>query len=133
MNFFRPLQSETPAALSLAASLVMHADRTLGDRVAEHKERFREFWASSVTPAQICAELGDQGQRYLACAAESVEHIGRLAAIHGKTLDEVLPPEHRTPRLAFAPLPDGHITVTPDPTKDAWGRPLPQIAPEAEE
>jgi hypothetical protein len=92
--------------------------------VAEHKARFREFWQSTNTPAEICEELGDQGQKYLACAAESVEHIARLAAIHGKTLVEVIPPEHFVPPLAFTFLSEGRIAVVEVEGLDAWGRPI---------
>lgn len=119
-----------PPAESIARSLLTHANRSLDERAAEHRARFHEFWDGPVPPADVAAGMGDLGAAYIAAATESVRHIATLAAIAGKTLDEVLPPADYAPRLPLVANDDGTLSVGTDEDLDAWGRPIAAQEPE---
>ena len=127
-----PTPPSDPPAKSIALSLLAHANRTLGEHITEHRARFHEFWDGPVTPAAIAAELGAYGSQYLAAAAESVRHIATLAAIAGKTLDDVLPASDYTPRLPLTANADGTVTVGTVDGLDEWGRVIPVVEPQPE-
>jgi hypothetical protein len=137
-----PAAPTTPPALSIARSLLLHAQRAANERVNEHRQRFHDFWDSPVPPAEIAAELGTNGVEFLADANESIRHIMTLVcgpAIEQMTEQErldalhtVLPPEHYMPRLPLVPNEDGTITVQPVDGLDEWGRPIPEPEPEPE-
>lgn len=121
--FALPNPTPPPPSESIARSLLAHANRTLEDRVAEHRNRFHEFWDSPATPAEIAAAMGAKGAIYLAAASESVRHIATLATIAGISLHDVLPPEHYEPRLPLLADPEtGFVSVGTVEGLDAWGR-----------
>lgn len=134
MSLFQlPTPPVLPAADSIAQSLLIHANRTLTERISEHKNRFREFWNASVPPSGIAASLGPLGGLYLAAASESIRHIGTLAAIAGQQLDDVLPQEYYMPRLPLVVNEDGSVTVSSVEGLDDWGYPIINPDPEEQE
>lgn len=120
-----------PPAEAIAKSLLMHANRTLSERVREHRTRFYEFWNSPVPPAEIAAAMGPMASAYLSAAAESVDHIRKLALIANHSLDDLLPPSSYMPRLPLVANEDGTVSVGEIPGLDDWGRPI-VVQPEPE-
>lgn len=123
----------TPPAKELIASSKTHADAMIFDfnsdmarRVESHKRGFRKFWDSKVTPDDILLEWGSNAPVMLAAASESLQHIGRLAAIIGLTIDDFIPSHLYEPRRQFIISPEGVVTLE-DPAfgHDAWGRFIP--------
>lgn len=102
-----------PAATRIARSELAHLNSSLARRVENHIERFRAFWDNpECTPDEILEAMGESALTWLACASESVAHIGRLAALSGKTLGDFLPPEQWMPRREFV-VEDGVVTLAP--------------------
>lgn len=118
------LTTPPPAAEVIANQLLHRVNASLAERVHEHVTGYRAFWDSPETPDSILAALGDKAVMMLATASENVSHIGRLAALAGKSLHDFLPPEHYLPRRAFIPAADGTATLAPPADgHDAWGKP----------
>ena len=114
-----------PVADQVAEVMLRNVNEELPRRIAVHREGYRLFWDSPCTPDAVLASLGSNAQVVLACAGENVDHIGRLAAIVGKPLNDFLPAEFWQPKRAFVAGPDGTMTLA-DPADgcDAWGRAL---------
>ena len=55
--------------------------------------------------------MGGRAALWLACAAESVAHINRLATLVGKSVADFIPPEQFTPRRAFVVGTGGRVTL----------------------
>lgn len=133
MLFDLPTPAPEPAAVAIANSLMLHANRALSERIAEHRSRYHEFWDGPATPAEIAAALGPHGAHYLAAASESARHIATLAALAGQQLDDVLPPEDYAPRLPLTTdAATGTLTVGAVEGLDAWGRAIQPLNPEPE-
>ena len=140
MRYTIPQPPAVDPALTIARSLLLHAQRAAHERIQEHMARFHDFWDGPVPPAEIAAQLGTNGVDFLADANESIRHIMTLVcgpAIEQMTdeqrlekLHDVLRPEHYMPRLPLVPHEDGTITVTPVDGLDEWGRPIPEPEPE---
>lgn len=123
-----------PAAIRLAESELAHINASLARRVEEHKARFAAFWDAEATPDELLEAMGSRASLYLAAAGESVEHIGRLAAIAGKSTSDYMPAEDCVPRRAFVLHEDGTVTLEPPADgHDAHGRPLPVVEPVVED
>ena len=122
-----------PPAQVIAQHMLHRVNASLAERVHEHKAGFRAFWDSPEAPDDILAAMGDKAAIMLATAGENVDHIGRLAAIVGKTVEDFLPAEHWQPRREFVVAQDGTVTLAPPADGyDAWGREIPQPEPEPE-
>lgn len=122
---------QTPAAQASATSLLAHVNAELARRVEYHAARYADFWESPIKPDDILAAMGKQAVTMLAAAAENVEHIGRLAAIVGKDVNDFLPAEQWQPRRAFQSQPDGTVTLAPPAEgHDDRGRSIPVPDPE---
>jgi hypothetical protein len=127
-----PPPIEIPEVQRIAISELSFVNASLARRVDEHKMRFVAFWRNyKHTPDSILAEMGSSAIIWLAVAGESVEHIGRLAAIVGKTVNDFLPVDMYVPPRAFIVHEDYSVTLA-DPQEgfDAWGRPIVEPAPE---
>ncbi len=116
-----------PDAERIARHMLHRVNASLAERVHEHQAGFRAFWDSSVTPDDILAAMGGNAALMLATAGENVGHIGRLADIVGKTVEDFLPAEHWMPRRQFILANDGTATLAPPADGfDAWGREIPE-------
>jgi hypothetical protein len=117
-----------PPAVQIAEGMVHDFNAQLAERVHKHREGYRKFWDSPVTPDDILAAWGARATTMLQAASENLNHIGRLAAIIDKTVDDFLSPEHYQPRRAFIPALDGTVTLAPPADSyDAWGRLIPEL------
>lgn len=125
MLFNIPQPQPIPQAQSIANSLLSHANRTLNERVSEHRIRFHEFWDNVETPANIASAMGQYGGGYLTAASESIRHISELAAIAGVSLNDILHPSDYEPRLPLTINEDGTLTVGSVDGLDEYGRPIP--------
>lgn len=109
-----------------------HVNSSLARRVEEHVARFAAFWRDyRFTPDQILEQMGADALTWLRVAAESIEHINRLATIVGKTAADFISAENFVPPRAFIVSAEGSVTLSPVAEGfDAWGRPVPQPEPE---
>jgi hypothetical protein len=120
-----------PPAKQIAERMVHSFNAQLAERIHSHREGFRAFWDSPVPPDDILVEWGQRAGYMLAAAGENAEHIARLAAIIGGTIDDFILPEFYAPRRAFIPAQDGTVTLAaPAEGYDAWGRLIPEPEPE---
>jgi hypothetical protein len=115
-----------PEVEQLAINELIFINSSLARRVEEHKMKYKAFWQNySHTPDSILAAMGTNASIWLAAAAESMDHIGRLAAIVGKTINDFIPPEMYVPPRAFIINPDFTVSLAPPAAGfDAWGRVL---------
>lgn len=114
------------AAIQIAESEIKRINDLLNDRVATHRERYLAFWENpSATPDEILAALGAQAQLWLGAATESIAHLARLAALAGRTLDDLMAPEYYVPRRGFILGPDGSATLEPAPIAEPAPAPDP--------
>lgn len=121
-----PIQtdSKTPAQTT-AEGMMESVNAELTRRIETHRRQYLAFWESASTPDDILAAMGSAAGIVLAAAGENVDHIGRLAAIVGKTVNDFLPVEFWRPRRAFVPAQDGTVTLAqPSAGFDAWGKPI---------
>lgn len=110
-------------ATMLAEEMLCRLNGSLAERVHDHRVGFAKFWDSPETPDDIIAAMESNAGVLLAAAGENVEHIGRLAAIVGKTVLDFLPADHWTPRREIIIAEDGTGTIAPPAEGyDAWGR-----------
>jgi hypothetical protein len=108
-----PHPSPEPSATLIARSELGHLNASLARRVEEHSARYAAFWdANDATPDEILAAMGGGAIVWLACAAESVGHISRIAAIVGLSLTDFLPADRWQPRRGFV-VADGRVTLEP--------------------
>ena len=102
------------AAQVIANCLVERLNYELESRARAHVQSYDEFWSHpSATPDEILASIGSNAATWLACASESVEHIGRLAAIVGKSVTDFIPADKFMPKRAFIFGEGGTVTITP--------------------
>lgn len=125
MLFNIPQPQPIPQAQSIANSLLSHANRTLNERVSEHRIRFHEFWDNVEPPANIANAMGQHGGAYLAAASESIRHISELANIAGLSLNDIIHPSDYMPRLPLIENEDGTLSVGSVDGLDEYGRPIP--------
>ena len=118
--------TRTPAQ-TIAEAMIDIFNAELTRRIETHSRKYLAFWESAATPDDILAAMGPAAGIVLAAASENVDHIGRLAAIVGKTVDDFLSPEFWVPRRAFIEHEDGTVTLEPPAEGfDAWGKPISQ-------
>ena len=128
-----------PAIESFAVNELAHVNASLARRIEEHTTRFGAFWRTyDFTPDAILLQFGSSAIIWLQAAAESVDHINRLAGIVGKTIADFMPSTDYVPPRAFVVAADGTVTLEPPADGyDAWGRlipvpPAPEPEPEPE-
>ena len=119
-----PPPIEIPEVEKIAINELACVNASLARRVEEHKARFNAFWKNyNHSPESILEAMGPSAILWLAIAGESIEHIGRLAAIVGKTVEDFIPREMFIPPRPFIINEDMSVTVTPpDEGYDSWGR-----------
>lgn len=137
-----PSVPTTPALQLFAIGELEQVNSSLARRIDEHRTRYAAFWKTyQWTPDEILQQFGTSAVIWLQAAAESVNHINRLAQIVGKTVGDLLPAADYIPPRAFIPNPDGTVTLAPPAEGyDAWGRvilppvptpePMPEYIPE---
>lgn len=117
-----PEAPEKSAAEQIAESELIRLNVMLDERVALHRGCYSRFWDNpQATPDDILKamdvqlrEAGAPPTAWLQAASESAGHIARLAAIVGKSLDDLLPPESYQPRREFIINPQtGEVTLAP--------------------
>jgi hypothetical protein len=116
-----------PLATQVAEGMIHDFNADLAERIHRHRAGFSKFWDNPlVTPDEILVGWGPRAVYMLMAASESLQHIGRLAGIIGKTLDDFIAMEHYEPRRQFIPAQDGTVTLAPPADGfDAWGNPIP--------
>ena len=126
-----PTPEPKPAAQIVAEEMLFKLNEQLAERVHAHRVGYAKFWDSPATPDDIIAAMGPYAGILLAAAAENIEHIGRLAAIVGKTVLDFLPAENWVPRREIIIAADGTGSLAPPAEGfDAWGRAIPEPEPE---
>lgn len=122
-----PNQNKRPKAEVIAERMMHRFNVLLNEKVAAHVSGFKQFWDDpEATPDDILAGWGNQATTMLAAASESLEHIGRLAAIVRRSVDDFIPAKFYEPRRQFIPAADGTATLAPPAFgHDAWGKFIP--------
>ena len=93
-------------------ALLVSINSELQRRVNVHIGNFNLFWYSKqATPQQICDEMGSNAALFFAIAQENVEHIGTVAAMVGKTVNDFLTPQQYVPPKTVTINPDGTATI----------------------
>jgi hypothetical protein len=120
-----PTPEARPQA-DIEAGLMLHTlNATLAQRVHDHKDFYRKFWYSTVSPDDLLVAMGEYALVLLGAAQENLEHISRLAGIVGKTLHDFILPEDYEPKRAFV-VTDGVVTLAPPAEGyDVWGNLVP--------
>jgi hypothetical protein len=120
-------EEQIPPAAEVIAKLMLHrVNASLAERVHEHISGFNTFWNSAEPPDAILTAMGNKAGLMLATASENIAHIGRLAALIGKTVEDFITSDSYTPRRAFIIAEDGTATLAPPAEGfDAWGREIP--------
>jgi hypothetical protein len=107
--------TQPTAAEVIANCLIERLNYELVSRARAHVQSYDEFWSHpSATPDEILAAVGSNAATWLACASESVEHIGRLAAIVGKSVTDFIPADKFMPKRAFVIGEGGTVTLAPE-------------------
>lgn len=117
----------TPPAQAVANAAFEDVNSMLQRRANEHIAGYKQFWGSSATPDAIITAMGDASAKlYLAASRENLRHLGALAALVGKTLNDVVPPQFYEPRRAFVEVDGQPLSLAaPAAGYDAWGNPIP--------
>ena len=120
----------TPAE-AIADAIIDAVNAEVARRFAIQMTQYRALFDSPIPPDEIVEAMGSRAQQLFADWKENIEHLTTLAAIEGKTLDQLISLEFILPRRAFIPGDDGTVTLAPPaPGHDAWGRPVQQQNPE---
>jgi hypothetical protein len=120
------LPTQRPDRELAAVRMKFEFNTSLERRVNDHKKGFRDFWDNpKVTPDEILEEWGAVASIMIAAASESFQHIARLAAIRGMSVDEFIPPSLYEPRRPYVFHEDGTVTLEEVYGHDAWGRFIP--------
>jgi hypothetical protein len=136
MNIIQIPEPPAPTPAQLAARAIGSRIRSMSAQlVAEHKAIVELFWTDKqATPDEILIELASLNPanpaRAVAVQEQSVATIAALAAIHGRTLDDELPPQFYVPPRPFVVAEDGTVTLATVEGLDPWGRPIPQPEPD---
>ena len=136
MNIFTILPPPAlPRAEAIAKSLLDRLNRELARRANQHAVDFDAFWNDPVcTPDEILAAMSSDAPLMLATASENLQGFARLAALAGRSLNDVIDPINYMPRRQF--LVDevtSAVTLAPPADGfDAWGRPIPSPPPDPE-
>jgi hypothetical protein len=132
MNLFNlPDPPELPRDQLIAERLLARLNAEIGRRSEQHASDFHAFWDDSIcTPDEILEAMGDAAPLMLATASENLTGFARLAALVGKTLNDVISPADYMPRRQFIVDEEtGAVTLAPPADGfDAWGRPI--VTPE---
>ena len=109
-----PSKTPKPYSQLVAETLMQRLNNELASRARAHVQAYSEFWDSpDATPDAILEAMGNRAALWLACAVESVSHIGRLATLVGKSVTDFIPAEQFTPRRAFVVGTGGRVTLEP--------------------
>lgn len=102
-----------PAAEVIAETLLHKVNAALAQRVYEHQESYAQFWDNSESADSILAAMGTNAALFLMSASENIQHIGRLAGLVGKQVDDFIDPSMYVPRHELIINQDGSAMVKP--------------------
>ena len=104
--------TKTPAQFA-ADNITATLNAQLKSRVVAHVKLHDYFWNNdTATPAEILTALGDKAALFLACAAENLEHLTKLAGLVGKQLSDFLPDSNWQPKAPLTVHADGTVTIS---------------------
>lgn len=101
-----------PIADAIASGLLRQVENEALRRAGEHIDGHNAFWKSpEATPQEIADAMNGSAVLFLKIARANVEHLGAVAAIIGKPLDALLPPEYQTSPLTVTFLTNGYVSI----------------------
>ena len=102
-----------PAARASVRLIFSIVAEELQRRIALHQNLFQKVWGQSneYSAQEFFDECGDQGEKFLQIAGANVQHIGALAIIDGKTLNDLIDPSEYIPPVAYA-VSGGVVTLS---------------------
>lgn len=104
--------SRPPVAETIAAGLLRQVEQEALRRAGEHIDGHKAFWESpEATPQQIADSMNGSAVLFLKIARANVEHLAAVAAIIGKPLDALLPPQYQTSPQTVAFLDTGYVQI----------------------
>lgn len=104
--------SRPPVAESIAAGLLRQVEQEALRRAGEHIDGHKAFWDSpEATPQQIADAMNGSAVLFLKIGRANVEHLEAVAAIIGKPLDTLLPPQYQTSPQTVTFLPNGYVQI----------------------
>ena len=104
--------SRPPVSEAIAAGLLRQVEQEALRRAGEHIDGYNAFWESpEATPQQIADAMNGSAVLFLKIARANVEHLAAVAAIIGKPLDNLLPPQYQTSPQTVTFLPTGYVQI----------------------
>ena len=104
--------SRPPVAEAIAAGLLRQVEQEALRRAGEHIDGHRAFWESpEASPQQIADAMNGSAVLFLKIARANVEHLASVAAIIGKPLDALLPPQYQTSPQTVTFLDTGYVQI----------------------
>lgn len=104
--------SRPPVSEAIAAGLLRQVEQEALRRAGEHIDGHKAFWESpEATPQQIADAMNGSAVLFLKIARANVEHLGAVAAIIGKPLDALLPPQYQVSPLTVTFLDTGYVQI----------------------
>ena len=104
--------AKPPVADTIAAGLLRQVEQEAMRRAGEHIDGHRAFWESpEATPQQIADSMNGSAVLFLKIARANVEHLAAVAAIIGKPIDNLLPPQYQTSPQTVTFLPNGYVQI----------------------
>jgi hypothetical protein len=101
MTYLIPVPNNNPTNAEIAASSIIDSiNNEINHRVAVHQICFDTLWNNSrpdATASNILTALGTNAGLVFAFAVENLNHIGRCAAIIGKTREDYIPDSQCVP------------------------------------
>ena len=105
-------ESKPPVAESIAAGLLRAVEAEALRRAGEHIDGHKAFWESSeATPQEIADAMNGSAVLFLKIARANVEHLGAVAAIIGKPLENLLPVQYQSSPQTVTFLPTGYVQI----------------------
>ena len=125
---------QTPEAKLVAENLLDGLTPERERLIEHHAREFAKVWRNTrVTPDEILAAMGDEAHLLLKGSRCSVANLMAIAAINGKTIDDIMPRSDWYPPREFIEHEDGTVTLGPPADdSDAWGNLIPIQEPEPE-
>jgi uncharacterized protein YdbL (DUF1318 family) len=112
-GIFEYIPDEKPPVVdAIAGGLLRAVEQEALRRAGEHIDGYRAFWESTeATPQQIADAMNGSAALFLKIARANVEHLAAVAAIIGKPLDNLLPPQYQTSPQTVTFLTTGYVQI----------------------